>query len=391
MPTPVVPSRIARIPVPPFDPLNLRGAELRAQGRHVISLGQALPFFSPPASAIEAARTALDRPEVHRYATDPGLLSLRQVLAERLGDTIGTPLRPTELIITAGANHAFMLALMTLVDPGDEVVLPAPYFTNHHMAVTAHGAIPVEAPVADRSRFSVRWTDIEPHLTRATRAVVLCTPSNPTGATIATDEGTRIVRELAARGIIVISDETYLSFVYEGDCWSAASVEAWRRNVAVLGTFSKTFGMMGWRVGYLLADASVCEQATKVQDAVIICAPVVSQMAVEGAIRHDWSYPLTFRDDFLKRRQMMDEAVRTIPCLEWTPTSGGMFAFARVNGCADSTALAHQLLEEEGVITMPGAAFGRSSEGHLRLSYGFATLQDLAEAMERLARFFKRA
>lgn len=391
MPAPSVPSRIARIAVPPFDPLNLRGAELRAQGRHVISLGQALPFFSPPPSAMEAARAALERPEVHRYATDPGLLTLRQALAERLGETIGAPLRPTELIITAGANHAFTLALMTLVDPGDEVVLPAPYFTNHQMAVIAHGAVPVEAPVADRSQFAVRWTDIEPHLTRATRAVVLCTPSNPTGSTIDSDEGARIVRELAARDIVVISDETYLSFVYEGDSWSAASVDEWRRNVAVIGTFSKTFGMMGWRVGYLLAHATVCEQATKVQDAVIICAPVVSQMAVEGAIRHDWSYPSTFRDDFVKRRQIMHEAVRTIPRLEWTPTRGGMFAFARVDGCADSNALAHRLVDEEGVITMPGTAFGASSEGHLRLSYGYATLQDLAEAMERLARFFGRA
>jgi aspartate/methionine/tyrosine aminotransferase len=390
MSAPIVRSRIAGIAVPPFDRLNLRGAELRVQGRHVISLGQALPFFAPPPSALEAARAALDRPEVHRYATDPGLLSLRQALAERLGDTIGARLHPTELIITAGANHAFTLALMTLVDPGDEVVLPAPYFTNHQMAVTVHGAIPVEAPVADRSRFTVRWTDIEPHLTRATRAVVLCTPSNPTGATIGTDEGTRTVRELAARGILVISDETYLSFVYEGACWSAASVDAWRHNVAVIGTFSKTFGMMGWRVGYLLADAAVCEQATKVQDAVIICAPVVSQMAVEGAVRHAWSYPSTFRDDFLKRRQIMHEAVRSISRLEWTPTPGGLFAFARVDGCADSNALAHRLLEEEAVITMPGAAFGASSEGHLRLSYGYATLQDLAEAMERLGRFFGR-
>ena len=390
MSKPLVPPRVARIVLPPFDPLNLRAAELRSQGREVISLGQALPFFPPPPSALAAARAALDRPEVNRYSTDPGLLSLRQVLAERLGETIGTPLRSDELIITAGANHAFTLALMTLVDPGDEVVLPAPYFTNHQMAVAAYGAIPVEAPVADRSRFTVRWSDIEPHLTRATRAVVLCTPSNPTGATIDVDEGARIVRELAGHGIVVISDETYLAFVHEGDGWSAASVDGWRNNVAVIGTFSKSFGMMGWRVGFVLADPSVCEQATKVQDAVIICAPVVSQMAVEGAIRHDWSYASTFRDDFRKRREVMRAGLQTIPRLEWTPAPGGLFAFARVEGCTDSNALAHRLLEEAGVITIPGAAFGSSGEGHLRLSYGYATLQDLAEAMERLARFFAR-
>jgi aminotransferase len=388
--TPLVPQRVAGIVLPPFDPLNLRAAELRAQGRHVISLGQALPFFPPPPSALEAARAALERHDVHRYSTDPGLLSLREALAERLAGVVGGDIGPDDLIITAGANHAFTLALMTLVSPGDQVILPAPYFTNHQMAVAALGAVPVEAPVADRSRFTVRWTDIEPHLTSATRAVVLCTPSNPTGATIGSDEGRRIVRELAMRSIIVISDETYLSFVHEGESWSAASVDDWRRNVAVVSTFSKSFGMMGWRVGFLLADAAVCEQATKVQDAMIICAPVISQMAVEGAVRRDWSYASGFRDDFLTRRRMMHDALRAIPRLEWTPTPGGLFAFVRVDGCTDSNALAHRLLEEAGVITIPGAAFGSCGEGHLRLSYGYAALQDLAEAMGRLTRFFEK-
>jgi aminotransferase len=120
----------------------------------------------------------------------------------------------------------------------------------------------------------------------------------------------------------------------------------------------------------------------------MICAPVVSQMAVEGAVRSSWSYASTFRDEFLKRRRMMDEAVRAISRLQWTPTPGGLFAFVRVDGCGDSDALARQLLEEAGVITIPGAAFGPSGEGHLRLSYGYAILPDLAEAMERLSKFF---
>ena len=388
VPTPIVPTRVTGITLPPFDPLNLRAAELRQQGRHVISLGQALPFFPPPPTALEAARTALDRPEVHRYSTDPGLLSLRQVLAERLGSTVRAALGPEDLIITAGANHAFTLALMTLVNPGDEVILPAPYFTNHQMAVAALGAIPREAPVADRSQFTVRWSDIEPHVTRSTKAVVLCTPSNPTGATIGAKEGTRIVSALAERGIVAISDETYMSFVHDGESWSAASVDGWRRNVVVVGTFSKCFAMMGWRVGFLLGDDAVCEQAVKLQDAMIICAPVVSQMAVEGAVRSSWSYASTFRDDFLTRRRIMHEAVGAISRLQWTATPGGLFAFVRVDGCSDSDALAHQLLEQVGVITIPGAAFGTSGEGHLRLSYGYASLQELAEAMERLSRFF---
>ena len=285
----LVPDRVLAIDLPPFDPLNLRAAQLRAAGHHVISLGQALPFFAPPASALDAARAALEHPDVHRYSTDPGLLSLRTVLATRLAETLGADVAARDLVIAAGANHAFTLAIATLVSAGDEVVLPAPYFTNHHMAVAALGATPVEARVADRETFAVRWADIEPCLTRRTRAVVLCTPSNPTGAVIGPREGALIVGELASRGIVVISDETYMFFVYEGEGWSAASTPRWRDNVVVVGSFSKSFGMMGWRVGYMLADTAICEQATKIQDAIIICAPVISQMAAEGAVRDSWT------------------------------------------------------------------------------------------------------
>ena len=401
-----IPSRIQNIELPPFDPLNRRAAELRAAGHHVISLGQAVPFFTPPESALRAARAAVDSPEVNRYGTDPGLPSLRSVLAERLNETIGAgskkqdpaygtqqdpacaPINKDDLIITAGANHAFTLALTTLVDPGDEVILPAPWFTNHQMAIIALGATPVDAPIADRATFSLRWSDIEPHLTSRTKAIVLCNPSNPTGAPIDAEEGTRIVREAATRNLVVFSDETYMHFVYEGAHWSAASVPDWRQNVVVIGTFSKSFGMMGWRVGFALADAPVCEQAVKVQDAMIICAPVISQMAAEAAVRESWSYTESFHDEIRQRRRVLAEGLATIPGVQWTPTRGGLFAFARIADADDSTRLSLELLERAHVVTIAGAAFGKSGEGYLRLSYGYATAEELTEAVQRLRRFF---
>src|SRR5688572_10670047 len=362
---------------------------LRAAGHDVISLGQALPFFGPPASALAAARAALDTREVNLYVTDPGLPSLRRALAERLR-ALDVTASADDIIITAGANHAFTLALMTLVNAGDEVLLPAPYFTNHQMAVAAVGAIPVEAPVQDRETFSVRWSDIEPHVSARTRAVVLCSPSNPTGAALDAAEGLRIVSELAERGIVVFSDETYLHFVYGQRHWSVASSPDWRRNVVVVGTFSKSFGMMGWRVGFMLADASVCAEAVKIQDAMIICAPVISQMAALGAVSEDWDYPASFHAGLLERRAALAGGVRAIPQLHWTPTNAGFFGFVRVDGCRDSTALAESVLEEAHVVTIPGAAFGESGEGHLRLSYGAVGTADVTEAMRRLAAYFER-
>jgi aminotransferase len=236
--------------------------------------------------------------------------------------------------------------------------------------------------------FDVRWADIEPRISGRTKAIVLCNPSNPTGAPIGAVEGARIVREAASRGILVFSDETYLQFVYEGHHWSAASIENWRANVIVVGTFSKSFGMMGWRVGFALADAVLCEQMVKVQDAMIICAPMISQMAAEAAVRESWDYAATFHPELSARRRVLADGLASVPGIDWTPTRGGMFAFARVAGCEDSTRLSHQLLEQAHVVTIPGAAFGRSGEGFLRLSYGYASQSDLAEAVERLRRFF---
>jgi aspartate/methionine/tyrosine aminotransferase len=382
-----IPSRVLDIELPPFDPLNVRAAKLRAQGHRVISLGQALPFFPPPPSALRAAEAALQAHDVHFYSTDPGRPQLRRLLAERLADD-GISCGFDDLVITAGANHAFATAITTLVNAGDEVVLPAPYFTNHQMQVQASGAIAVEAPLADQRTYCLTWSDIAPAVTPRTRAVVLCNPSNPTGAPVAAAHGERIVEELAERGIVVISDETYMHFVYDADHWSAAASSDWRRNVVVIGTFSKSLAMMGWRVGFMLADRAICEQATKIQDAMIICAPTISQMVAEGALREDWTYARRFHREFVRRRQLVAERIASIPRLTWTPTGGGFFAFTRVEGCTDSTRLANRLLDEAHLVTIPGAAFGQSGEGCLRLSFGSASGDDLIEGLNRLEDFF---
>jgi aminotransferase len=281
-----------------------------------------------------------------------------------------------------------MLAALAVLDPGDEVVLAAPYFVNHEMAIRAVGAVPVEAPASESAGFRTTWTDIEPHVTSRTRAVVVCTPSNPTGAVIARDELAQIVAEVAARGITLISDETYLHFVFEGQHVSAASLPGWQANVVVVGTFSKSFAMTGWRVGFLLADRRLCDQAIKVQDAMIICAPVISQRAVEAAIRDDWNYVTRFHDELSRRRTTLQASLAHIPALHWQPTGGGFFAFVRIPERQDSEQLATAILDRAHVVTIPGAAFGRSGERFLRLSYGAVGVDELAEACGRLAKFF---
>jgi len=389
---PRVPARAASLILPPFDVLNQKAAALRAAGHDVISLGQAMPGFSPPRPAIDAAQRALDDPRTHRYSIDAGLITLREALCANLAAHRGIDARPDDVIVTAGGNQAFMLAVSTLVDPGDEVVLASPYFVNHEMAIRALGGLPIEAPLDEADGFSPRWQSIEPHLTSRTRAVVMCSPSNPTGAVTAHAELSRIVRELSSRAIVLFSDETYSHFFDEGgkpaDPPSAAAVDGWRETVVVIGTFSKSFGMTGWRCGYLLADRAVCEQALKIQDAMIICAPVISQVAVEAALRADWNYAHRFHGQLNERRAALRQGLATNPALHWTPTAGGFFAFVSVAGCRDSLALASDIVERAHVVTIPGAAFGRAGERFLRLSYGSATIGELADAGERLRTYF---
>jgi len=449
---PRVPARTSSLILPPFDVLNQKASTLRATGHDVISLGQAVPGFGPPAAAIEAARRALDDAQTHRYSADAGIVTLREALCEKLAGHRLIDVQPDEVIVTAGGNQAFMLAAMTLIDPGDEVVLTTPYFVNHEMAIRAIGGVPVEAPLSEADGFSARWSSLEPHITSRTRAVVLCSPSNPTGAVIEKNELTRIVRELSSRGVIVFSDETYLHFLNEdlppkggsygsgekggsygsgekggsygsgekggsygsgekgGSYWSgekggsfaagppeggryddpasAAAVDGWRDTVVVIGTFSKSFGMTGWRAGYMLADRHLCEQALKIQDAMIICAPMISQIAVEAAIRDNWNYAHAFHGELMERRAALREGISRIARLHWTPTAGGFFAFVRVADCDDSMALASDILERAHVVTIPGVTFGSSAEGFLRLSYGAATVDELKLACQRLAAYF---
>jgi aspartate/methionine/tyrosine aminotransferase len=383
-----IPPRTAAITAAEFDVLNTKADELRAAGHAVISLGQAVPGFGPPPSAIEAARRALDGSSAHIYSADAGIPSLRAALCEKLRETQHIDVTPDEIIITAGGNQAFMLAIMTLLEHGDEVLLPAPYFVNHEMALAAFGAVPVEVPLHEDAGFALRWKDLAPHVSARTRAVVVCTPSNPTGAVVAGEEVARIASELAARNVLLIADETYAQFVYEGAFTSAAALAGWRDNVVIVNTFSKSFGMTGWRVGYLMAARHVCDQAIKVQDAMIICAPVPCQMGVEAAIRESWTYPRSFTDALVARRRILVEGLRRIRRLRWTQTSGGFFAFVHVDDCADSAALAREILETAHVVTIPGATFGRCGEGFIRVSYSAVSDEALQAAVDRLARFF---
>lgn len=386
-----VPERIQSIAPPPMDLLNARAERLQREGGHIISLGQGVPGFPMVSGAMEMARQALEEADTHVYSADAGLLPLRQALSATLAEETGAEVDPeTEIIITAGANQAFLLALLTLLESGDKVLLPSPFYFNHEMAVRIVGGVPVEVPLSEETGFQLRLRDLDPYLEVGPRALVIVSPNNPTGAVYQPEELRRIAEALASREITIISDETYRHFVYEGaEHFSPASIPEIRSQVITIGSFSKSFSMTGWRVGYLVAEPTLIREALKVQDSMLVCAPVISQKAALGGLGEP-AVEISLRREILdQRRRFLNERLAEIPQLTWYPTRGAFYAFVRAEGCTDSATLARGILESVHVVTVPGSVFGERGEGYLRLSYGSVDLVDLQEACDRLTQYFR--
>jgi aspartate/methionine/tyrosine aminotransferase len=380
-----IPPRVSAIELPQFDLLNDIAARWRAQGADVINLGQALPGFPPPDVAVEAFQSALQNPSSHVYSADAGIPELRSALAASLAAECGAAIDPeTEIIITAGGNQAFQLALTTLVDAGEEVILPSPYFLNHEMAVRSVGAVPVEAPGSAAQAFVPAWDELASLVTPRTRGVVLVSPSNPTGAVIPQRTVQQIVSECAAREIVVFVDETYLRFVYDGPLTSAAALPSWQANVIVVGSFSKSYAITGWRCGYLLADRTVIDQALKIQDCMVICAPVPVQRAMAAVLQAEPNYTARWLPELKARRDALVSTLTRMDGFHPVAPGGGFFVMVRVDGCTDSRAFATDLVEAQQIVTIPGRFFGQAGEGYLRLSYGAAPVERLREACGRL-------
>ena len=369
--------------LPIVDRLNTRIGELRASGRHIISLAQAVPGFSSPAAAAKAAAAALGQPDVDRYTADAGIPVLREAIAAWLDDVGGASVSSGNLMVTSGANQAFMLAAMTILQPGDSAVLAAPFFFNHEMALQAAAVTPVEVECTWDDEGAERLLG---HAVAGVKAVVVTSPSNPTGAVFPEATLRRLAEALRDRSVWLIVDETYLTFVYDQPPGSATRLMD-LGNVVVIGSFSKTFAMMGGRIGYLAAPERVIEEAIKAQDAMIICPSAIAQFALLGVLKDEPGYTAGHLPDMRARRDYAAARLAAIPGIDWTPTPGGFFAFVKVPGCSDSVAFSLRMLEEAGVATVPGRAFGRAGEGHVRLSYGSVTMGDLSEAFDRMSLF----
>jgi aspartate/methionine/tyrosine aminotransferase len=351
-----------------------------------ISLGQGMVSWGPPDAAIEAARTAAREPATHRYGAVEGERALVEAIARKLRGENRLDLSESRVLVTAGSNMAFLSVVQAITLPGDEIILPSPFYFNHEMAVRIADAVPVIVPTD--AGYQLDPDAIARAVTPRTRAIVTVSPNNPTGA-VYSPEALRGVNELCARkGLVHISDEAYESFLY-GDAahFSPASLPGAGAHTVSLYSLSKAYGFAGWRVGYAVVPASLNDALYKVQDTVLICPPLICQAAAAAALGEGRGFVEPHVARLAGVRQEVLQLFSSVEDLCTVPTPGGAFyCLARVKTAMPAMELMTRLVREHRVAAIAGDTFGATPGCYLRVSFGALEPATVQEGMERLVR-----
>ncbi len=351
-----------------------------------VSLGQGVPSFATPPHIVEAVVRALrDNPGSGKYSLQTGMPALRRRIATYMHREKNVELDPeSEICVTVGGMEALLATVMTVVDTGDEVILPSPTYASYIEQILLAGGIPVFVPLTDT--WGLDLAAIGKAISAKTRAIMLCNPGNPTG-TVFSDAQTIALCELAVtHNFVIITDEAYDYMVYDGSMpVNPLSIDVFRDNVIAVASLSKKYALTGWRVGWVAAAGKWMEQIMKVHDATAICAPTPSQFAALAALDGDQRCVAAMREELVKRRTLCCKRLDGLhKYFSYVPPKGAFYVMARyLFPATSSQEVATRLLQEAKVITIPGGAFGRGGEGHLRLSYGGETAE-INEAFDRI-------
>lgn len=384
-------ARTAHMKLSPIKEMELAASRIPG----VVSLAQGIPSFDTPEPIKTFVQQKVAEGACAKYSLTPGLPQLRELIAESLLRE-GMHYDPeSEIIVTCGSIEGIAATLLTLTQPGDEVILPTPSYASYQEVVRMAGCTPRFAVLREEDNFAFDREAFERCLSARTRAILYCNPNNPTGTVFSQAETLALV-ELAERyGLFLVIDEAYKDFVYTKEpYYSPAQLAAVRSHVVRVFTFSKAYGMTGWRVGYLHSDARNIREILKVHDALVTCAPVVSQYAAIAALECGEAHIAAFRGAFKERRDRTLEHLDALSHIfDYQKPEGAYFVFPRVKDIVpwarDSRHLARCLLEEAKVAVVPGVAFGPSGEAHLRINFGREPA-DIDTAFERLASYFRQ-
>jgi aspartate aminotransferase len=373
--------------------VDAKAKALKAAGRPVIGFGAGEPDFPTPDYIVAAAIEACSDPANHRYTPAGGLPALKAAIAAKTARDSGYDVRPEQVLITNGGKQAVYQAFATVLDPGDEVLLPAPYWTTYPEAITLAGGSPVEVFAGEDQGYLVTVEQLEAARTPRTKALLFCSPSNPTGAVYSPAQVRAIGQWAVEHGVWVITDEIYEHLTYDDAQFSSMPVQVpeLAETCIVLNGVAKTYAMTGWRVGWLIGPMDVVRAATNLQSHLTSNVSNVAQRAALAAVTGDLTAVATMREAFDRRRRTMVSMLNEIDGVECPTPQGAFYAYPSVKGVLGreiagrtpqtSVELAELILEEAEVAVVPGEAFGPS--GYLRLSYALGD-DDLVEGVARI-------
>lgn len=389
-----VSKRLEALPGSATLAISNKAREMRAEGRDVISFGAGEPDFPTPEHIVAAAQRAANDPSNHHYTANAGLAPLREAIVEYTATYSDVPVDASQVLVTNGAKQAIFQAFAALLDPGDEVILPAPHWVTYPAGVDLAGGVPISVPTTMDAGFKVGVDDLERHRSDRTKLLIFVSPSNPTGAVYTADEARAIGEWAHENGVWVLADEIYQRLVYGAD-ESAPSIAGVTRNledVVLVNGVAKSFAMTGWRVGWMIGPDDVIGAAARHQSHATGNINNVAQAAALEALRGSQDTVLAMREAFDKRRQKMVSMLQTAPGLVCPEPEGAFYVFPDVTGLLGakyptSEALAEGLIEEEGIAVVPGESFG--APGFIRLSYALSD-EDLERGVTRMIAMFER-
>ena len=365
--------------------------DLAADYDNVIALTLGEPNFDTPAYIKDAAKKALDDNFTH-YAPNAGLPALREAVAKRYRREYWEGYQAENVVITVGALEGLTLAMLALLDPGDEVLVADPCFANYYGQAMIVGAKAVPVATYEENAWCLRPEDVEKAITPKTRAIILNSPCNPTGAVMSREDVLAIAQLVKKYDLWVFSDEPYDKIVYDGEeAFSMACVEEVRDKVVVLNSFSKTYAMTGWRVGYLLmTDPRYIAQMAKLNEGLVSCVPSFIQVACAQALESTDCVESMLRD-YTRRRDILVDGINAIPGFSCAKPKGSFYAFVNIKAFGKSSQeFAEELIRGARVICVPGTAFGEKGEGYLRLVFANSD-ENLKEAVRRIDEYVRSA
>jgi aspartate aminotransferase len=381
--------RISSISVSSTLQVSADVGNLRSEGVDVVDFGAGEPDFPTPDNIKRAAVRALDA-NFTKYTPAAGTEELKTAVCETHARDFGTAYKPNECIVTVGGKHAIFNFTQALVNPGDEVVIPAPCWVTYKDVVNYAGGKCVFVDTSEANGFALTAAMVEPWLTDRTKMVIVNSPSNPSGALVERDEFEKIFKLTSERGIYLMTDECYCQFLYDSRPFSIASLPGAKDTVLVAGSLSKTYAMTGWRIGFGLAPAPIITAMTKLQSHSTSNPTSIAQKAAVEALRGPQDSVAAMLAEYRRRRDFVVERLRAIPGVTCAEPRGAFYAYPNVgvalgkNGIADTLQLAERLLAEAHVAVVPGEAFG--TDRHIRIAYA-ASMHELERGMDRIHQF----